>query len=681
MERGSITMSDAIGMDTETSLIAPGVLAPPLVCLSACKGDDKYLFKHDDPDLFAFTADAIDKKTTWANGSFDAAVLMRHDKRYIPIIFNALGRGDWHDVLTRDKLDDLQEGKFRFDEDEEGKVRYRGYSLNDVAGRRLDRRKVEFRWRKKGYGKGFGAKYHTLRYHHYWDKPLDEWSDGAKFYAIQDAVLTRDAHRAQPDHGNEAAQNRAALALHLASCRGLRTDNDNVQRLSSQCEEWIEKIRPILQENKLVGKDGKRKTKVAVRRMIDTLGPECELTTSGEALLIEDYHADTKGFLKDAWEKGKYVSVSSPNCIESGDDILRMYGVYSKLQNMLSGTIKDLQCGVYLPIQSRFDELVATGRTASRAPNIQNQRQGVNIIHPFGGQNEDGHARKLILRPDPRGCFKARDGYVFVSADITGAENATLAQTQLKLFGRSKLADALNQGRDMHLWVASIILRLSYEETLGRYKKGDPEVKDARNLAKPANFGFPGGCGVNRFAAFANALYPHLMMDAYKAQRLKNQWLQAWPEMVDYFDYVAQCVDDNGWHWVRHIGVDRVRKRATFTAACNSYFQGLAADGAKAALWEITRRQWTEPGSALAGTYIVNFIHDEIILEVPYAKVEPAARELRDVFVTEFNRFTPDVPVSSSVDAMVWWSKDGLKVFDENDEYIFDLDEAMGMAA
>jgi len=51
----------------------------------------------------------------------------------------------------------------------------------------------------------------------------------------------------------------------------------------------------------------------------------------------------------------------------------------------------------------------------------------------------------------------------------------------------------------------------------------------------------------------------------------------------------------------------RLRARARYTARRNTIFQGLAADGAKLALWALWR----------AGYRIVNFIHDEILIDLP----------------------------------------------------------------
>jgi hypothetical protein len=50
-----------------------------------------------------------------------------------------------------------------------------------------------------------------------------------------------------------------------------------------------------------------------------------------------------------------------------------------------------------------------------------------------------------------------------------------------------------------------------------------------------------------------------------------------------------------------------LRASATSSARHNTMFQGLAADGAKLALWKLWR----------AGYRLVNFIHDEILVELP----------------------------------------------------------------
>ena len=51
----------------------------------------------------------------------------------------------------------------------------------------------------------------------------------------------------------------------------------------------------------------------------------------------------------------------------------------------------------------------------------------------------------------------------------------------------------------------------------------------------------------------------------------------------------------------------RLRANAGYTARHNTIFQGLASDGAKLALWRVWR----------AGYRVVNFVHDQLLVEVP----------------------------------------------------------------
>jgi DNA polymerase I-like protein with 3'-5' exonuclease and polymerase domains len=108
---------------------------------------------------------------------------------------------------------------------------------------------------------------------------------------------------------------------------------------------------------------------------------------------------------------------------------------------------------------------------------------------------------------------------------------------------------------------------------------------------------------------------------------------------------------------VRHLFSHRLRGLAPYTVACNSFFQGLAADGAKAALFEVAKRQYGDPASPLFGTRTVNFIHDELLVEVPEDWAHEAAMELQRVMIDAFNGWVPDVPVRAGVSLMRRWSK------------------------
>jgi hypothetical protein len=100
----------------------------------------------------------------------------------------------------------------------------------------------------------------------------------------------------------------------------------------------------------------------------------------------------------------------------------------------------------------------------------------------------------------------------------------------------------------------------------------------------------------------------------------------------------------------------RVRGRVSFTQARNTPFQGLAADGAKLALWALVRE----------GYRVVAFIHDEVVIELPEdADHTVEARRIEAIMNQEMERVTGDVPVACEYALSRRWSKKAKAVFDE----------------
>lgn len=99
----------------------------------------------------------------------------------------------------------------------------------------------------------------------------------------------------------------------------------------------------------------------------------------------------------------------------------------------------------------------------------------------------------------------------------------------------------------------------------------------------------------------------------------------------------------------------RLRAAATYAARHNTIFQGLAADGSKLALWRLWR----------AGYRIVNFIHDEVVIEVPAdADLDRAVGEISDLMTAGMREVVPDVRVTVEAHAATAWSKGGEAVRD-----------------
>ena len=92
----------------------------------------------------------------------------------------------------------------------------------------------------------------------------------------------------------------------------------------------------------------------------------------------------------------------------------------------------------------------------------------------------------------------------------------------------------------------------------------------------------------------------------------------------------------------------RVRANAGYCQQRNTPFQGLAADGAKLALWELRQ----------AGYRLVNFIHDEVLIEVPEtADLVAEVERVREIMIAAMREVVPDVKVDVECAVLRSWSK------------------------
>ncbi len=279
---------------------------------------------------------------------------------------------------------------------------------------------------------------------------------------------------------------------------------------------------------------------------------------------------------------------------------------------------------------------------------------------------------------------------LIAQCDNPTLELYTLAETLCEWIGWSKLADTLNAGRDPHLWVASIMLRKSYEWCLEN--KGCPSVKKARSQAKPADFGFPGGmasdtlitttrkqlgiaaakelglancvCGASACSEIGQS-QGHVT----RAEELKGQWFEAFPEMRPYFALVKQKIDPNTKRGSVELPFNgHFRGGATFCAICNTPFQGLGARCAKRAGWLMRREQYVNRGTALFNTRTIAFVHDEFLLEVPEDdRAHDAAQRLADLMAEGANTYLKRVPIPRAKFEpllMRRWSKKAEATFD-----------------
>jgi hypothetical protein len=343
-------------------------------------------------------------------------------------------------------------------------------------------------------------------------------------------------------------------------------------------------------------------------------------TKVAAARLVNAYALQGKDYPKT--ETGA-PDLSREACENAQDAPLLRYSEYAALSSKVTKEIPALDRPL---IHAYYDALVETGRTSCSGPNLQN-------LPRKGGFRE---------------CLIPRPGHVFVCADFSGFELATLAQVCLELCGHSKLAEALNAGLDPHCMIASDISGWEYARIFDTYKAGKEHpdferVYNWRQTGKVGNFGFPGGLGYARLVHFAWQSYKVHLTEG-QARDLKGVWAGRWIEMPDFFSKIDFAVETH--HAIEQLYSGRVRGGVSYTDACNGMFQGLAADVAKDAGFQLSRACYV---GELRGCRIVNFVHDEYVIEVPEEGARSFANVIEALLVKAARPWLPGVKLGVEV--------------------------------
>lgn len=654
-------------------MIRPGLQAPPLVCLSSARRVEKTQIESR-----LFAAAQAKEHFRWllkqdplytVNGAYDMAVCLDRWPELAAEIFDAYDDGRVIDVSLSQRLIDNAAGKMgHFDNLEPN-----GYSLAGLAKRLLDvdlsaEKTDPNRWR--------------IRYHELDGMHASDYPDEAREYAMNDALYTLEIgeHQWQKHRKlikDSPAQARASFALQLMMCWGVMTDPERIELLRQASEGLYYELTRELIKHGLVREDGTRNTRAAQERMLKVCrdaGRTFKLTKTGfekvkkfhnanKSKKVVTLHASqTAQALFTPEELVKYTSVDEDACKASGDEVLFEYSRRTQLHGIVNTHVPDLLRGVEIPIQPRYNTLVESGRT-SCSKGKPKKKNATPTRYGFQFQNPK---RALDYFPPGVGireCFIARPGRLFADNDFSGLELHTGAQACLATVKYSRLADALNARKDPHLMFAAQMMSIGYEEAVAR--KHDKDVKFHRQLAKVANFGAPGGLGKHGLVGFARGY--GVKLTVAQAEKLLDDWFQAWPEWIDYFKFIRGHIDQvSGRGAIWQLYVSRKRGGCTYTSMSNTLFQGLGADCSKRALYEVTKRCYVpELGSVLYGARPLGFIHDEILAEVFEELASEQAIEMAQVMVDAANVYLKDVPVRCEPALCKRWSKEVEAVYDD----------------
>lgn len=460
-----------------------------------------------------------------------------------------------------------------------------------------------------------------VSYGHLDGVPVQDWPEDARRYALADLVVG-DLYNAQERYRglgwfeDEARQSRADLWLRACSSWGMRTSRPDVEALARKVEREHEEARAILVEAGLVRPSGTRDQKAAKARVTEAYrSRSLPLPTTATGAPSLDLDA----------------------CKGAGDPVLERYARYGSIKSLRARVDRVAGAGD-LPIHPSYKVLKATGRTSCTAGR-------------YGDQVQNPHRE-----PGVRECYRARDGHVLVAVDWAAAELHGLAQVCLDMGFDSGLARRLNSGLDVHLDFGCQMHSWSYEwakqALAGEHgPEAKKAAKRARQGAKAANFGFPGGLGIDSFRSYALRSYG-LELSQDEAETLRATWHRLDPAMRPYFAHISTMVEDSDARLVQHRS-RRVRGGLRYTSAANSYFQGLVADMAKDAGWQLFKACYVGDMPAR----IWAFVHDEFVMECPAEYGHEVAERTVEIMEAAGRAWCPDVPPKAEPSIMRRWRK------------------------
>ncbi len=237
-----------------------------------------------------------------------------------------------------------------------------------------------------------------------------------------------------------------------------------------------------------------------------------------------------------------------------------------------------------------------TGRISSIEPNLQNIPVRTEL-----GRN----MRKF---------FKASEGCILLDADYSQIELRLMAH----LSGDKAMQEAFLNGTDIHTATAARVFDM-------------PELfvtAEMRSAAKAVNFGILYGMG-------AFSLSKDIHVSTAQAKKYIEDYLGSYPRVSAFLDKVVEDGTENGYVCTMHgrrryvpelKSKNKMMQAAGKRIAMNTPVQGTAADIIKLAMVHVHDRLEQEVPTAK----LLLQVHDELIVDVPLADADAAAKILHD---------------------------------------------------
>ncbi len=228
---------------------------------------------------------------------------------------------------------------------------------------------------------------------------------------------------------------------------------------------------------------------------------------------IDRFHAEHPEIALERTHSGGKWSAAEDDIADLAafDPLFSDYTAYRKMEKLESTYLSKMDRP---RIHPRFNYLRRTGRTSCDGFNLQ------NLPRESGLLADDPDALSI------RGCFVPGKGKVFIDADYSQIELVVLAyimKHQFKL--GSSLHDLINEGHDIHRFIAAAVLDKNIEEV----------TKAERNGAKAVSFGRPGGMGVAGLQRYAKNSFKQILSVEEVQQRI-DAYHRLCPELGPFLE-------------------------------------------------------------------------------------------------------------------------------------------------
>jgi len=310
-------------------------------------------------------------------------------------------------------------------------------------------------------------------------------------------------------------------------------------------------------------------------------------------------------------------------------------GINSMSQKSLTGLNGDMKEKIkkFRKLKASFDKLkefikyYRDGRIVTNFEQTDNLTFSV-ISSKANVQNLDRELRNLC---------SVTDGYAIVSGDFSQIE----ARVAAVLYDDKRMIDAFTKGLDIHSVTASELLGIPPDRIT-------PEL---RRKAKAINFGLMYGMSARRLSEYCKDSYG-IVLDRKESLNVRKRFLEYYQGINTRIKYVTRHLRRFGYVTTKTL-MGRQITTTTLTASLNYPIQASRSEILKLATVmfcdELSRRGLSSK------VFIVNLIHDEILVEAEQDVATAAGEILRESMIKGAVALLKKVPVEVKVRVSKRW--------------------------